>query len=168
MGSKVKEKKKVDLIGIIKISCIVVGLIAVIISAPYVMAILLPSEKFVFALGSVDSWIMFWGTYLVGIIGAGALIWVTNHQGKVQRKAQVEALRQEHERARERKMEQKYLSTQIEKIEEFYQVLIDYNDTTEEIKRLVLVYENCEKHLHLLTDKESKNALEIKMIHRDY
>ncbi|MEW9502797.1 hypothetical protein [Jeotgalibacillus marinus] len=115
------------------------------ILAPLVILGLLHSPLFSWALGSVDSWIAFWGSYLGALIGAGIVYFVTNKQVQAQRElhskeleAQVELLRKqieaeretqldllkdEHNNALKRDMRQFYFRNQVEKIEGFYDLI---------------------------------------------
>lgn len=98
-------------------------ILTIIILVPIIMSALLNISVFSFALGSTDSWITFWGSYMGALIGAGIVYLVTTMQIKEQRSIQIEAIREEHKNALNREMKQYHFRNQIDKIEEFYDVL---------------------------------------------
>jgi hypothetical protein len=97
--------------------------------SPLIMSVLIKVPVFSFALGTTDSWIGFWGSYLGALIGAGTVYLVTNTQIQEQRKIQLEAIREEHNNALRREMKQYHFQNQIDKIEEFNETIEEFMDT---------------------------------------
>lgn len=97
--------------------------------SPLFMAFLLKLPVFSFALGKVDAWIGFWGSYLGALIGAFTVYLVTYFQIQAQRSIQLESIRNEHENAAKREMDQFYFKNQIDKIEECYSLVSELIDT---------------------------------------
>lgn len=133
------------------------------------MSLLLTLPIFSKALGSVDSWIGFWGSYLGALIGAGIVYFVTNKQVTAQRDIQIEAIKNEHDNALKRDMKQFHFRTQIDKIEEFNDLiegLIDslhifskeYLDHIRYKQRLLII-----KSLNSSIDKEKENCYNEKI-----
>lgn len=97
--------------------------------SPLIISLLIKVPIFSFALGTTDSWIGFWGSYLGALIGAGTVYLVTNTQIQEQRKIQLYSIREEHNNALKREMKQYHFQNQIDKIEEFYEIIEEFMDS---------------------------------------
>lgn len=99
---------------------IIVGVMLFI--APIIVAKLLEINFFSFAKGEVDTWIMFWGSYLGAIVGAGVVYFVAQLQMKKQKELQIEAIKIENVNSTRREMHKFNLTNQLEKIEEMHEL----------------------------------------------
>lgn len=89
---------------------------------PVLLAKLLELNIFSFAMGEVDTWITFWGSYLGAIIGASVVYFVAQLQMKRQQELQIEAIKIENKNSTRREMHQYYLTNKLEKIEEMHKL----------------------------------------------
>ena len=69
---------------------------------PVLLAKLLELNIFSFAMGKVDTWITFWGSYLGAIIGASVVYFVAQLQMKSQQELQIEAIKIENQNSTRR------------------------------------------------------------------
>lgn len=99
-----------------------------VIITPLIMSLLLKVPMFGFADGNVESWIGFWGSYVGALIGAATVYFVTNLQVKEQRNIQLQAIKKEHENALKRELKQFHFKNEVEKIEEFNDLIEDTMD----------------------------------------
>jgi hypothetical protein len=97
--------------------------------SPLIMSLLIKVPLFSFALGTVESWIGFWGSYLGALVGACTVYLVTNTQIQEQRKIQLDSIREEHDNALRREMKQYHFRNQIDKIEDFYETIEEFLDS---------------------------------------
>ncbi|MFE8701552.1 hypothetical protein ACFYKX_13185 [Cytobacillus sp. FJAT-54145] len=140
---------------------------------PLIMSLLIKLHLFSYALGKVDSWIGFWGSYLGALIGAGTVYVVTSKQIKEQRKIQLESIREEHDNALRREMKQYHFRNQIDKIEEFYEIIEEFLDTLTKCSNDFTKYVT---YTHVLyggqdtytNEEEAKFKAEIKEIKAEY
>ncbi|MEW4307799.1 hypothetical protein [Rossellomorea marisflavi] len=137
---------------------------------PLIISLLLEVPIFSFAKGNVESWIAFWGSYIGALIGAGTVYLVTNLQVKAQRKLQIHAIKAEHENALNREIKQFHFKNEIEKIEEFFDLLEDVldsvskcvNDFTKYVTYTHILYSG---HDEYTDDEGEKLKEEIKILH---
>ncbi|WP_339183291.1 hypothetical protein [Oceanobacillus sp. FSL W7-1293] len=110
-------------------------LIVFILGIPYALVALLDSDLINFKLGSNNTWITFWGSYIGAIVSASAVYFVARFQikkqydqqmelFKLQNKQQIQSIEMENKHSTKREMKKFYLINKLEKIEEM-QVLLD-------------------------------------------
>ncbi|RBP85974.1 hypothetical protein DFO70_1366 [Cytobacillus firmus] len=97
---------------------LVIIAVVILLMAPIFIAKLLEINFFSFARGEVDTWIMFWGSYLGAIVGASVVYFVAQLQMKKQHELQIKAIKIENENSTRREMHHFYLTNKLEKIEE--------------------------------------------------
>lgn len=133
------------------------------------MSFLIKLSLFSFASGSTDAWITFWGSYMGALIGAGIVYLVTTLQIKEQRSIQIEAIREEHKNALNREMKQYHFRNQIDKIEEFYEVLDELTDSIMKCSNEFTKYLTFSEILYGGRDKPSEEQeIKFKGIIREY
>lgn len=109
-------------------------IVVIVLGSPIFLAFLLDAKLFSFASGEVDSWIMFWGSYIGAIIGASAVYFVAQFQIKKQHeqqmtllklenKQQIKAIEIENKQSTKREMKKFYLTNKLEKIEDMQNTL---------------------------------------------
>jgi gas vesicle protein len=139
---------------------------------PLLISLLLKEPIFSFSKGDVESWIAFWGSYAGALIGAATVYLVTNLQVKEQRKIQIQAIKAEHENALKREMKQFHFKNEIEKIEEFHDLL---EDTLDSVSKCVNEFTKYITYTHILygghdeyTEEEEKAFKEeIRSLHSE-
>lgn len=113
-------------------------LVITVLGIPLALVFMLEREIFNYSIGEVDSWIMFWGSYIGAIIGASVVYFVARLQIKNQHEQQIKAIKLENIQSTKREMRSFYLRNKLQKIEEML-VLTDklmvvvkdlYNDLT--------------------------------------
>lgn len=134
-------------------SLVVIGVLI----TPLIMSLLLKAPVFSFADGNVESWISFWGSYVGALIGAATVYIVTNLQVKEQRKIQLQAIKEEHENALKREMKQFHFKNEIEKIEEFYDLL---EDTLDAVSKCVNDFTKYITYSHILYGGQDEFTVE--------
>lgn len=147
--------------------------ILVLIGFPVVVAILLDFSIFKFATGQVDSWIMFWGSYLGAIIGASAVYFVAQLQIKKQHEQQIEAIRIENKHSISREIEQFLITTRLNKFEEAIKTCEKISDITLNLSNDFVEYVTL---TDIINNEESpareeefkQKVYEIKRKHREY
>jgi hypothetical protein len=103
-------------------------IILIVLTVPLLVSFFMKMPIFNFAPGSTDSWISFWGSYIGALIGALVVYLVTSMQVREQRNIQLDSIREEHNIALSREMQQFHFKNQIDKIEEFYSLLDSFLD----------------------------------------
>lgn len=147
--------------------------ILVLIGFPVIVAIFLDFSIFEFATGQVDSWIMFWGSYLGAIIGASAVYFVAQLQIKKQHEQQLEAIRIENKHSISREMEQFLITTRLDKYEKTIRTCEKLLNVTMKLSNEFVEYVT---YKDILNNKESpereeeleQKVYEIKSKHREY
>lgn len=107
---------------------------------PILLAKLLELNIFSFAMGKVDTWITFWGSYLGAIIGASVVYFVAQLQMKRQQEMQIEAIKIENENSTRREMHQFYLTNKLEKIEEMHKLFNELSSLSVKINNDLLKF----------------------------
>jgi gas vesicle protein len=149
-----------------------VFIIGGILLVPLIISLLLKASIFSFSRGDVESWIAFWGSYVGALIGAATVYFVTNLQVKEQREIQLQAIKTEHTNALEREMKQFHFKNEIEKIEEFDDLL---EETLESIGKCVNEFTKYITFSHILyggndeytIEEEKLLKEEIKKLHQN-
>jgi gas vesicle protein len=140
--------------------------------APLIISLLLKVHIFSFSMGDVESWIAFWGSYVGALIGAATVYLVTNLQVKEQRELQLQAIKLEHNNSLQREMRQFHFINDIEKIEEFDDLLEEtldsiskcVNDFTKYITYSHILYGGVDKYTK---DEKERFEEEIKKLHTE-
>lgn len=107
---------------------------------PVLLAKLLELNIFSFAMGEVDTWITFWGSYLGAIIGASVVYFVAQLQMKRQQELQIEAIKIENQNSTRREMHQFYLTNKLEKIEEMHKLFNELSSLSIKINNDLLKF----------------------------
>lgn len=106
----------------------------IIIATPIILGSLIKLNIFSWSAGDVDSWIMFWGSYIGAIIGASAVYFVAQHQItkqyeqqmfllKLESEQQLKAIELENIQSTRRELKKFNLTNKLEKIEEMLTIL---------------------------------------------
>ncbi len=109
-------------------------LIVFILGMPYALVALLDSDIINFKLGSNNTWITFWGSYIGAIVSASAVYFVARFQMKkqydqqmelfkLQNKQQIQSIELENKHSTKREMKKFYLMNRMEKTEEMLVLL---------------------------------------------
>ena len=122
---------------------------------PVLLAKLLELNIFSFAMGKVDTWITFWGSYLGAIIGASTVYFVAQLQMKTQQELQIEAIKIENENSTRREMHQFYLTNKLEKIEEMHKLFNELSSLSIKLNNDLLTFAISKEAID--KDRKSKN-----------
>ena len=99
-------------------------LVIVVMGIPLALVFMLETEILNYTIGEVDSWIMFWGSYIGAIIGASVVYFVARLQINKQHEQQIESIKLENIQSTKREMRSFYLKNKLKKIEEML-ILVD-------------------------------------------
>lgn len=85
---------------------------------PFFVAFLMKKEVYTFTSGAIDTWILFWGSYIGAIIGSIGVYIVAKFQIKKQYEQQIEEVKSESELMYQRDIEGYLLRNKTDKLEE--------------------------------------------------
>ncbi|WP_394190961.1 hypothetical protein [Paenisporosarcina quisquiliarum] len=98
------------------------------------------------------------------LIGAAIVYLVTNIQVKEQRKIQLDSIREEHNNALKREMKQYHFHNQVEKIEEFYELI---EETMDSVTKCTNDFTRYITYSHILYGGTDVYTKEEELIYKD-
>lgn len=141
-----KEKGEKTLRNKLKIYVISLTLITLIVLLlPFSLSYLMKKQVFYFTSGAIDSWILFWGSYVGAIIGSIAALVIAHFEIKKQHEQQIQEIVNESEFMFQRDIEGYLLRYKIEKLDEMIQLATDLYYTID--RTGTLLYEKMERDL---------------------
>jgi len=145
-------------------------LFILILFVPLVISFLVKIPFFQFSSGSADTWITFWGSYLGALIGAVTVYLVTTMQLREERKMQLDSIEKENQKAFDRDTQQYHFKIEIDKLEEFYQLIQEISDTVMKSSNVLTEYITYKQILNEEDISEEKKSIfqeRRKILHKE-
>lgn len=147
--------------------------ILLLIGFPIILALLLNVPVFKYASGQLDSWIMFWGSYIGAVIGASVVYFVARFQIQKQHDQQISSIKLESKHSISREMEHFLITTRLGKYEKIIKVCDSIGKIQTEISNDFVRYIT---YMDIINNKEDPDRekefkdkiYEIKTKHYEY
>lgn len=143
------------------------------IGFPIMLVLLLNVPVFKFAAGQIDSWIMFWGSYIGAVIGASVVYFVARFQIQKQHEQQISSIKLENKHSISREMEHFLITTRLGKYEKTIEVCDRIGKLLNEISNDFVRYVT---YMNIINNKEDperekefkEKIYKIKTKHSEY